>query len=161
MFPFQESFWIRIIYPFQYVCFLFTFTQLQSQSVVDRHDFFKTRIHVRHHSLAFSILILFGCSGVCPPPDHLRVFVILFYVIYPFSFSNMFSHFPIFYSKFVLFPLHPVVYSTFCFIHQLVGKIFFPYFGKSCFVSIIIIIIIYSLEFFTSALADGLSLEFE
>ena len=43
---------------------------------------------------------------------------------------------PLYYSKIVLLPLHPIVRVTSCILHLVVGRLFFRYFGKSCFVCI-------------------------
>ena len=44
---------------------------------------------------------------------------------------------PIFYSKIILLPLHPVVGLSSCILNLLVGRIFFSYFGISCFICIV------------------------
>ena len=91
---------------------------------------FWTRICVCHHSLAlfnsehFWVLIC-ATSGVLSPLSHLRVLVILFpcYLsIKPFS---CVLSLPLFYSKIVLNPLHPVVGMSSSIPFQLVGRIFF------------------------------------
>ena len=81
----------------------------------------------------FSNPVLF--SGVCSPQGLLCVQVILFSsdlsiqpVCYAFSV-------PIFYSKIVLLPLHPIVGMSSCSLHLLFGRVFFRYFGLFYFVS--------------------------
>ena len=94
-------------------------------------NFFKTRIHVCHHSLLFSnsvfswILLLVSPSvhlGANPSPCNS-----FFHIIYSFGLSVKF---------FFFVSLYPIVGFSLCILHQLVGRIFFCYFQRSCFICI-------------------------
>ena len=83
----------------------------------------------------FSVL-LWAIPGVFPLHFHRRVLVILFLCYLSIWLFNYFLSVPIFYSKIVLLPLHPIVGMSTWILNFLVSRIFFRYFGMSNFVYI-------------------------
>ena len=82
-------------------------------------SFFKTGIHVPHQrlvffNLVFSWALFFVSPSLCPPWDCLQVLVILFSSYKSIRYFSYVLSVPIFYSKIVLLPLHPVFDLSLC-----------------------------------------------
>ena len=80
-------------------------------------------------------MLFLASPDVYSPRELLRVLLILFHYLSILHFYYV-LFVSIFYSKISSFPLHPVVDFSLCTFHQSVSRIFFRYFGMSCFVSI-------------------------
>ena len=100
---------------------------------MDRHDLFKPEPNEYHHlmfsSLVFSWVLLSASMSTSKPPSSPRN---SFHFIYPFDISVMFFVFPFFTPKlFSNFCIRSLVCSP-----QLLRRIFFRYFRRSCFACI-------------------------
>ena len=120
---------------FGYVCFLYLLSYRTSLSWMDEN--FKTKIFVSHRPWAYSTL-LFSYVLSLPMPSLyfsrslLKVLLITFHVIYSIQQFCYVISVSIFYSKYILFLLQPVVDLSYH-LHQLVGRILFRFLGMFCF----------------------------
>ena len=114
------------------------FTQLLSQPVGDGREFLKLESKYANIVLCFPIWYSLVCKSLW-----VKVCVYLGEFLKSLSFffsrylsSRHFSHLlsvPVSCSKIVFFPLHPTVDLFLCILNRLARKIFFRYFGRSCF----------------------------
>ena len=76
---------------------------------------------------SFFLLLLLASPGVCPPQVLLRVLVILCSCYLSIQLFYYVLSLPIFYSKIVFFPLHPVVSMSSYILYLLFSRIFLRY----------------------------------
>ena len=124
---------------FRYFSFLWASIHCDSQSVVDRGEFFEPKSMYVIKTRVFPVRYIFSvvlsesrCISTLGPSSSIRNFFFML-LIYSSFFCYDLSV-PIFCSKIFLSPLHPVACMCSPLLSRLVGRIFFRCLGMSCFI---------------------------